>query len=118
LGLFLLPFKTFWDFIGNVRPKTIEGNNVHKMSPDQIAWAVKLSSRYIPFAKCLCQAMVVKILFTRHGYPAQLRIGVVKSDDKKLRAHAWVESQGQIVIGNGRELSLFNILPSFEQEKS
>jgi hypothetical protein len=115
LGLLFLPFKTLLNIIENVRPKTMVGNKAHKMSPDHIAWAVRVGGRYVPFARCLCQALVVKILFTRHGYPARLRIGVVKSEDKnKLKAHAWVESQGQIVIGNGSELSRFNILPSFD----
>ena len=66
MGLLFLPFKTLLNIIENVRPKTMVGNKAHKMSPDHIAWAVRVGGRYVPFARCLCQALVVKMLFTRH----------------------------------------------------
>ena len=37
---------------------------------------------------------------TRAGLPADLRIGVMKEASGKLLAHAWVESDGRIVVGN------------------
>jgi hypothetical protein len=43
--------------------------------------------------------------------PRSLRIGVAKGEAGKLEAHAWVESQGRIVIGGLRDLPYFTPLP-------
>ena len=114
LGLFLFSFKTLLDFINTVKPKNRDRSNADNMAPDRIAWAVTAASRYIPFTRCLSKAMVAQILFARLGYPAKLRIGVLKSDKGQLEAHAWVESQGRIVIGNLEDISRFSMLSSLE----
>jgi hypothetical protein len=54
---------------------------------------------------------------TRHGFSPQLRIGVAKGETGKLEAHAWIESQGKIVIGYLKDLSRFTPLPSLEGER-
>lgn len=83
----------------------------------QLAWAVRKTSRYIPLATCLPQALVTKLLFARYGYPTELRIGVVKDQDGQLEAHAWVESDGVIVVGSLPDISRYTPLPSLEQKK-
>lgn len=50
-------------------------------------------------------------------YTSQLRIGVAKDGRERLKAHAWVESQGKIVIGNVQDLSRFKALPTLEAIK-
>ncbi len=117
LGLSILPFKTLLDFIDSMKPKAAGGSSVDMMSPDRLVWAVVVASKYIPFTKCLTQALVAQILFAQYGYAAQLRIGVKKDGRKRLKAHAWVESQGQIVIGDFKDLSHFSPLPTLEREK-
>jgi hypothetical protein len=52
----------------------------------------------------------VQILLQQQGYPASLQIGVAKGRDGQLEAHAWVESQGQVVIGNLENLAHFKLL--------
>ena len=47
-----------------------------------------------------------------HGHRAELRLGVIKSDAGYLLAHAWVESEGQIVVGDVRGLSRYKPLPA------
>lgn len=66
---------------------------------EKAAWAVMTSSRYVPAATCLTQAFATQVLLSRRGLPARLRIGVVKGKDGRLQAHAWVESNGVVVIG-------------------
>jgi hypothetical protein len=46
-----------------------------------------------------------------------LRIGVSKGVKGNLRAHAWVESQGSVVIGELADLSGFSVLPSLERNQ-
>ncbi len=48
---------------------------------------------------CLPKALVVECLLKRRGLDASLRIGVTKSAEDQLLAHAWVEHNGDIVIG-------------------
>jgi hypothetical protein len=70
-------------------------------------WAVETAARHMPLANtCLTQALAAQVLLARRGYPALLRIGVVKGDKDNLQAHAWVESEGEVVIG-GYELERY-----------
>jgi len=64
----------------------------------------------VPRASCLTQALAAAILLARHGYPATLRLGVAKNPDGSLRAHAWIESGGQTMLG-GPETGEFAHLP-------
>jgi hypothetical protein len=62
---------------------------------------------------CLVQALAAKALLSRAGYPTLIRIGVAASEDGKLRAHAWLERDGEIVIG-GAGSEGFRPLRAFE----
>ena len=64
-----------------------------------IALAVTTAARYVPRATCLTQALAAQWLFAWFGHPTLLRIGVAKGNDKALRAHAWLESEGRVVVG-------------------
>ena len=70
------------------------------VTPDQIHWAMRHAQRLVPKATCLPQAVAAEALLTRGGLPADLRIGVKKEPSGKLLAHAWVESNGRIVVGD------------------
>ena len=114
LGLFLLPLKRLLGLVGSVKHELTEVSSADNISSNQIAWSVELASRYVPFATCLTRALVVQMLFTRDGYPAHLCIGVAKSKEDRLEAHAWVESEGRIVTGGLKDISRFNLLPPIE----
>lgn len=67
---------------------------------ERMIWAVDMVGRRLfPRNPCLTQAVVVQRLLRRRGIPAELRIGVRKEQGVTLEAHAWVESEGKIVIG-------------------
>jgi len=82
------------------------------ITEDQITWAMQHAQRIIPRATCLPQAIAAEALLTRGGLPAHLQIGVKKTPDGKLTAHAWVESNGRIVVGNLRDLNDYTRLPT------
>ena len=67
---------------------------------DQVRWAMSRAQRVVPGATCLPQALAAEALLKRGGLPADLRIGVMKDASGKLLAHAWVESEGRIVVGD------------------
>jgi hypothetical protein len=58
---------------------------------------VDLAARHLPWQpSCLPRSLVLWFLLRRQGVPAELRIGVRKSQ-QQLQAHAWVEVEGQVV---------------------
>lgn len=118
LGLFLFSFKTLLRIVEWIKIKSRQASHINGIGSDRIAWAVVVTSRYIPFTKCLAQALVTQVLYSRYGYTAHLRIGVAKDGPEKLKAHAWVESQGKIVIGDLKNLSQFSPLVCLKREKS
>ena len=64
------------------------------------AWAARaVGRRFLPERPCLTQALVLQYLLLRRGDDeAELHIGVAKNEDG-LQAHAWVERNGQVLIG-------------------
>lgn len=66
---------------------------------ERIAWCVSVASRYIPGATCLTQALTAQIFLVRRGYDSVLRIGVGRNPQGIFAAHAWVEQEGRVIIG-------------------
>jgi hypothetical protein len=63
------------------------------------AWSVRVVSRRIPGASCLTQAIAGQILLARQGISSVLHLGVARSPEEGMRAHAWLDCQGQTVLG-------------------
>lgn len=79
-------------------------------------WAVEaVGNRLFPSSPCLTQALVIQRLLRRHGRHSELRIGVRKDERGKFGAHAWVESEGRVVIGGEALSEGFVPLPSAER---
>ncbi len=76
-------------------------------SLEQMVWAVKVASRYLPGATCLTQALAAQALLTQSGFPSQVEIGVARDDRRRLQAHAWVVCHGQVVLG-GQQPNHYN----------
>jgi hypothetical protein len=75
------------------------------------AWGVTHTSRYVPGASCLTQALALQFLLARKGYRSDVRVGVAREDDGRFRAHAWVLSEGRIVIGGTQpDLERYTVL--------
>ena len=68
-------------------------------SVEQLSRAVSTASRYVPHATCLTQAVALHFLLKRSGFQSRLRIGVAKNNGE-FESHAWVESQGRVVLGD------------------
>lgn len=97
LALWIVPFpKLRWAVVSLARTRSRPASS---NSAEELIWAVRAVSRYVPHASCLTQALVLHILLRRDGLPSRIRIGV-SQDAKHFEAHAWVESQGRVVIGD------------------
>lgn len=83
---------------------------------ESIAAALKRAHRCMPSASCLPQAMAAQYLLLHYGHPAELRLGAAKDDDGRVRAHAWVVSGNQIVIGDLPDLASYAPLAAGKAE--
>ena len=62
--------------------------------------AVQRVSLRVAGATCLTQALAAHVLLWKHGHRSNLCSGVARIDQGDYRAHAWLESQGRIIIGD------------------
>ena len=69
-------------------------------SVPRLAWLVEVAGRYAPVAAtCLKTALVLSWLLGRRGTQTELRIGVARHEGS-LKAHAWLDYDGQAVLGH------------------
>ena len=111
LGLKLLPFRILRRLVESLSRPTAWLPATDRFSTARIVWAVELVSRYVP-ATCLSRALSAQVLLARRGYPVVLHVGAVKEGERFL-AHAWLESEGQVVIG-GHGLEPYTPLGTLE----
>jgi len=109
LGLRLIPFRTLQRAVTQLARMSVSSSQSNHTSVDRLVWAVTVASQYTPNATCLTQALAGQVLLGWHGYPAHLRVGVARSDEGRIQGHAWLESQGRVVLG-GEELSRYTVL--------
>ena len=98
VALWVLPFRTVHRVVAS-RARRPAG----RYSMQQIVWAIGAASRRVPRATCLTQAFAAALMLAANGHEATLRVGVAKDDDGRLRAHAWIESNGETILGDSRE---------------
>ena len=113
LALWLFPFNSVRQKLTQFSTVWICQDENSPISIGFIRWAIHIAGRYTPgTAKCLVRALTAQLLLTRYQYPHQLHIGVAKSAADTLEAHAWIEYQGRVVVGQLNDLSRFKSLAS------
>jgi hypothetical protein len=109
VGLWVLPFRVVQRFTFRAREK-----KQSRYSVEQFIWAVRATSRFVPRATCLTQAMAAQTLLSRAGYNPQVKIGVAKNEKKLFEAHAWLVLGGEVLIG-GMEVERYTALTVLEE---
>jgi Transglutaminase-like superfamily len=71
-------------------------------------WLESAARHHVVNAHCLHRSLVLHHWLRREGLPSELRIGVRKEGDA-LKAHAWVELQGEVV--NDRRADVARFVP-------
>ena len=94
----LVPLPTWQRLAARVSSGRQSGESANAALQD-VTWAVRVVSRAVPGATCLTQALAAQLLLARRGCPSRLKIGVARTPDARLRAHAWLESDGLVVLG-------------------
>jgi hypothetical protein len=113
LGLALLPYRRLRGLVDRLARTGRLRQLAPPASAERIVLAVTRASRVVPGATCLPQALAAKVLLERRGHPAYVHVGVMRADDARVLAHAWVESAGRILLGGG-DLAGYTPLSAFE----
>ena len=111
LSLWLFPFGKIRRQLDLILATRVFSEKASSISVDFIVWAVSVAGYYAPGgAKCLARAITTQLLLNRYGYTHIFHIGVAKNDFQTLEAHAWIEYQGRVVVGELNGLSRFKSL--------
>jgi len=111
LALWVLPFKQILNW---VKRNLVEKPNHTEVEAGWFIWAVVVSSRLVPRATCLTQALSAQLLLAQYGFESDLRIGVARDEKGTFEAHAWLEQNGHIILGGRHDLARYATLPSLE----
>jgi hypothetical protein len=107
IALWILPLQIARRVVARLAPRAPGAP-----AADHIGWAVTAARRVVPRATCLPQALAGEALLVRNGHAAELIVGVAKTPQGGLEAHAWVESGGRLVVGELRQgISRYTPLP-------
>ena len=101
LASWTLPFARVRELASQIAKKGELPDFESRPARERIAYFVRAAGNAFPGGhNCLVQALVAEIMLLRRGYPAELRIGVANPAAQGFKAHAWLESEGRVVIGD------------------
>jgi len=87
----------------------VDSVNIH-----HLARSVQRIANKIPDATCLTRAQALQIMLARRGVSTRLMLGVARPNSDEFRAHAWLEKDGEIVIGGTeRKINAFTTIADF-----
>jgi hypothetical protein len=116
IGLIALPFATVRGIVARRYGRL--DDQPSRPALERVTWAIEVASHYVPGgSNCLVRALASEYVLGRFGYQSELKIGVAKSAAGEFAAHAWLESEGRIVIGLF-ELDRYTALGAAEDRKN
>jgi len=71
----------------------------NSVSAERIAYLVMAASKWVMSSTCLTRAFVGEWMLKEAGFNPSLHIGVKKGEEKDFEAHAWLEMDGEKLIG-------------------
>lgn len=117
IGLSLVPFHQLRKSLARMKGVSRQSRETDEAIMNRVVWAVSAAARRMPrTGDCLAQALTTQVILGRRGRSATLRIGVGRSDDGQFKAHAWLEADGNVVIGGSQALSGFVALPPLKEK--
>lgn len=83
-------------------------------SPTSVLRAVERAARVGYLDNCLAKALAARALLARSGHAATLRVGTAPRG-ARLDAHAWLEREGEVVMGGGERSARYSPFPELER---
>lgn len=100
LALMIIPFHYLTVFLGKHMEESDNKENTENGFIRRLSWAIELMSSYTPWeSKCLVQAITGKLLLRQKRLENTLYLGVAKTKEEGMIAHAWLRSGDDIVTG-------------------
>jgi hypothetical protein len=101
-GLVILPFPVLRRLLDQFgRSQVLAAGRLPANNVRRISWAVTATARRLPVStSCLVEALVAGAMLRRRGCACELRFGVrTPQGTSDLAAHAWIEHEGVVVMG-------------------
>ncbi|HEY6877532.1 MAG TPA: lasso peptide biosynthesis B2 protein [Polyangiales bacterium] len=103
-----LPFKRWRPLLTRLDPP----RQAPSSTPQLLAQAVDRARRGVPGVyTCLPVAYTGHLLLHHYGHPSTVQVGVARDEVGKVEAHAWVECEGRVLIGELPDLGRFVPFP-------
>lgn len=85
-------------------------------TPERLAWMIESIGTAFPHVlKCLPRALAGFMLLRKCGWDITLKIGARHRDDSQpIEAHAWIEKDGKILIGELSDINEYAVFEAFE----
>jgi len=100
LLLWTVPYSRVRAVIERLKKASLPVDAGFRPSPERIAWSVRAASAGVATgANCLLRALAGEILLGRFGYQSELKFGANRGGGAGLAAHAWLECEGKIILG-------------------
>jgi hypothetical protein len=117
VALWILPFRSVTNLLKIDLETPPELSEVNLAYEKKVVWAIDALSRRLPiFRNCLNRAIAAQLLLRNGGSTARLLIGVTRNPQGEFKAHAWVERNGEIVIGTLPDLATYKPLRSLHRK--
>lgn len=114
VALAVLPFRRVMRMASGAG-RTRRTDAPSQFDRDLAVWAVEAAGRRLLSRNpCLPKALAALTLFRRAGVDADLFVGVAREEEGRMRAHAWVESEGRVVVGGDVPLEAYTRLPGLD----
>ncbi len=97
-GLMMLRVRNLRWMLDRFRSRPAEASAARPAAA-KIAWAVAAANR-VARGNCLPKALAAELMLRHYGYPAELKLGAGRDPVGGFIAHAWVECEGRVVIGD------------------
>lgn len=101
-------FRSLLVGIGDLGARVVPGTP----TAGRVVAAVDVADSWVPGSRtCLVRSLTAEVLLRAYGHSFEHRIGVDRDGSDSVRAHSWIESGGEVLIGDLDDLDEYEPLP-------
>lgn len=111
-----VPFGRFAHRLGQPdAPPVAHMPAAQQLQARRVGAAIRSISRHVPWHNtCLMQAIAAKAMLQRRRVSSTLYLGVARTNDQQLEAHAWLQC-GPHVLTGGKGRHKFTVIATFTE---